>query len=65
MLASRSDEVNSTTPHHQTPHTPDTLRMGRDWPVMPTIRELVAIRALPDPAIDQAAPSDHIDDTLL
>jgi len=30
-----------------------------------TIRELVAIRALPDPAVDQAAPSDHIDDTLL
>jgi len=25
----------------------------------------VAIRALPDPAVDQAAPSDHIDDTLL
>ena len=32
---------------------------------LPTIRELLAIRALPDPAVDQAAPSDHIDDTLL
>jgi hypothetical protein len=32
---------------------------------LPTIRELVAITALPDPAVDQAAPSDHSDDTLL
>ena len=36
VLASRSHEVNSTTPSHQTPHTPDAMKTGRDWPLMPT-----------------------------
>ena len=34
VLASCPDEAHSITPHHRTPHTRDTLKTGRDWPVM-------------------------------
>jgi hypothetical protein len=34
VLASLPNEVRSSTPHHRTPHTRDTLKTGRDWPVM-------------------------------
>jgi hypothetical protein len=37
QLASCPDEVISTTPHPQTPHTCDAIETGRDWPVKPTI----------------------------
>ena len=40
VLASCPDEVISPTPHHQTPHTSEAIKTGRDWPLMPTIREL-------------------------
>ena len=39
VLASLSNEVRSNTPYHSTPHTRDTLRTGRDWPVKPTIHQ--------------------------
>jgi len=40
VLASLSNEVRSNTPHHSTPHTRDTLKMGRDWPVMSRNRQV-------------------------
>jgi len=40
VLASVSNEVGSNTPYHSTPHTRDTLKTGRDWPVMSPNRKL-------------------------
>ena len=40
VLASVSNEARSNTPYHSTPHTRDTLKTGRDWPVMSRNRKV-------------------------
>ena len=46
VLASCPHEAHSITPHHRTLHTRDTLKMGRDWPVMPSLGHNPAIQQL-------------------
>jgi hypothetical protein len=53
VLAFPPDEVHSITPHHRTPHTRDTMKAGRDWPVMSHTRRREAVLHIDGNAVYQ------------